>query len=56
MKRWHFIVMVLGMTLAMSSCMHMQNETWQRAGQWHNQQGGYIEACDELPGMLGDDC
>jgi hypothetical protein len=22
----------------------------------HNAQGGYIEACGELPGMLGDDC
>jgi hypothetical protein len=22
----------------------------------HNAQGGYIEACGDLPGMLGDDC
>jgi hypothetical protein len=22
----------------------------------HNAAGGYIEACGELPGMLGDDC
>jgi hypothetical protein len=22
----------------------------------HNEHGGYIEACGELPGLVGDDC
>lgn len=22
----------------------------------HNAAGGYVEACDDLPGLLGDDC
>jgi hypothetical protein len=22
----------------------------------HNDAGGYVEACEDLPGMLGDDC
>lgn len=22
----------------------------------HNARGGYIDACGELPGMIGDDC
>ena len=22
----------------------------------HNEEGGYIEACGDLPGLVGDDC
>jgi len=22
----------------------------------HNEQGGYIESCGDLPGLVGDDC
>ncbi len=40
-----------------AGCMELQQQTHERAGQpTHNAAGGYIEACDDLPGMIGDDC
>ena len=43
------IILNCVVALLMSACTALQDRT-------HNAAGGYIPACDELPGLLGDDC
>jgi len=41
------IVLALLLALLLSGCVHKPT---------HNARGGYIDACGDLPGMVGDDC
>ena len=49
MKRITWLSIVIVGTLLAIGCCHLQERT-------HNPVGGYIEACGELPPVLGDDC
>lgn len=49
MKRWKWFLMVGLMVAGLSGCAAMQDRT-------HNAAGGYIDACGNLPGLVGDDC
>lgn len=42
---WFFLVLLL--LVSLTSCTATPS---------HNNLGGYIDACGELPGQLGDDC
>ena len=51
------IILLTLWACVVAGCMELQQRTHERAGQpTHNTAGGYIEACDDMPGMLGDDC
>jgi hypothetical protein len=39
--------------IALASCMGRVSAPEQPS---HNAAGGYIDACGELPGLVGDDC
>jgi hypothetical protein len=46
--------------IALASCVGCDGapvhpEEW-RADKSHNQYGGYIDACGDLPPLVGDDC
>ena len=40
------ILVIVGIMLAGTGC----------AASSHNARGGYVDACGQLPGMIGDDC
>jgi hypothetical protein len=56
MSRLRFIFVLLLWSLALASCAELQQRTHERAGGAHNADGGYVEACGDLPGLIGDDC
>lgn len=57
MSRTAQIILLILWACAIASCMELQQQTHERAGQpSHNAAGGYVEACGELPGLIGDDC
>lgn len=51
------IILLTLWACAIAGCMELQQQTYERAAQpSHNTSGGYYEACEDLPGMIGDDC
>lgn len=54
MKTREIILLVLW-ACTLASCMELQRQTSVR-DETRNTDGGYIEACDDLPGLIGDDC
>ncbi len=51
------IILLTLWACAIAGCMELQQQTYERAAQpSHNASGGYYEACEDLPGMIGDDC
>ena len=49
------IILLLLWACALASCMELQRQTSVR-DETHNASGGYVEACDDMPGLIGDDC
>lgn len=54
MKTREIILLVLW-ACTLASCMELQRQT-SVVDETHNAAGGYTEACDDLPGLIGDDC
>ena len=50
------IILLILWTCVVACCVELQTQTMERATESHNADGGYYEACDELPGLIGDDC
>jgi hypothetical protein len=56
MSRTREIILLVLWACALASCMELQTQTAAHPDGSHNAAGGYTEACDDLPGLIGDDC
>jgi len=56
MSRIREAILLVLWACALASCMALQDQTAAQADRSHNLDGGYVEACGDLPGLVGDDC
>jgi hypothetical protein len=58
MRALRILAWILAAQIALAVCVSAYEvaQTFEPTAPTHNAAGGYVDACGDLPGLIGDDC